>query len=217
MDLSVFNWHLCWTILISREKRWIFGIENSRLLQIQSEEFWELRWKSAVSPLGWAVNIACPFLSPSMNYGLSFVKMMPPVCVRLPNLPRSDYWILSHHFWHYFGRATEHRRGPFCDYPARSIYSRPTLDFSWNRRGHIDLRGRLVRLYTDGAHLRKVRRKVVDFVNPPSFEKPPGLHTSLQEAETRTVVRNRQELFVGEISELHRVLLGRYAADKMAK
>ena len=62
-------------------------------------------------------------------------------CVRLPKLPRTDNWIISHHFWHYFGRATVPRKRPFCDPPGQSICSRPTLDFSWNRRGHIGLRG----------------------------------------------------------------------------
>ena len=62
-------------------------------------------------------------------------------CVRLPKLPRTDNWIISHHFWHYFGRATVPRKRPFCDPPGQSICSRPTLAFSWNRRGHIGLRG----------------------------------------------------------------------------
>ena len=77
--------------------------------------------------------------------------------------------------------------------------------------------GRLVRLNTNHGQLRKVRRKVADFVNEPIFEEPPGPQTSYQEAETRTVVRHEQELSVGKISELHRVLLRRYAADKVAK
>jgi hypothetical protein len=88
----------------------------------------------------WAVNIASPFLSPPWTMTI-FSWGCCHQCVRLPKLPISDNWIISHHFWHYFGRATVPRKRPFCDPPGQSICSRPTLDFAWNRRGHIGLRG----------------------------------------------------------------------------
>ena len=138
-------------------------------------------------------------------------------CVRLPKLPRTDIWIISHHFWHYFGRATVPRKRPFCDPPGQSICSRPTLDFSWNRRGHIGLGGPTSPVEYKYWAIAKSTAQSRRFVNSPIFENQPGPQTSSQGAETRTVVRHRRELSVGEISELHRVLVGRYAANKVAK